>query len=149
MNQLLPNFTLPTCVASCLAVLAFSGAAAQTDTAAPVVVEGQCNYSDSLAPLREQAHVFVECDRLEMRRVEARVEISFAFPARLRSIELRGSFKEQGQFAVSAIRLRSQRDWAEAEGQCEFDPPGSDYPWVKCLVKDGPRFYVVNFEPSD
>ena len=84
-----------------------------------------------------------------MRRVEGRVEISFAFPARLRSIELRGSFKEQGQFAVSAIRLRSQRDWAEAEGQCEFDPPGSDYPWVKCLVKDGPRFYVVNFEPSD
>ncbi len=134
--------------AACLAASAHSGAAAQADVAEPVVVEGRCNYSDRLAPLIEQGHVFVECDRLEMRQVGRQMEITFAFPARLRAIEFRGGFEDQSWFEVSAIRLRSQREWEDAEGQCEFGQPDRNDRTVTCVVRAGPRFFVVNFAPA-
>lgn len=115
----------------------------------PVEIEGRCSYSDTLAPLIEQGHVFVECDRLVMKRIEGGVELTFAHPARLRSIEFRGTFNLPGEFEVREMRLRSRRDRVEAEGTCEFDPPGSDTPEVTCLVKSGARFFVVNFAPAD
>ena len=131
-----------------LAASVHSEAAAQADAAEPVVVEGRCNYSDRLAPLIEQGHVFVQCDRLEKRQVGQQMEITFAFPARLRSLEFRGGFEDQGRFEVSAIRLRSQREWEEAEGQCEFGQPDRNGRMVTCVVRAGPRFFVVNFAPA-
>lgn len=129
---------------ACLAVLAASGVAAQA-VGDPEVIEGQCSYSEDLAPLLEQGHVFVECDRLEIRRGGSEAEIAFTYPSRLRSVEFRGGFTRADRFEISAIRLRSQRDWAEAEGQCEFGPLGRERTKVTCLVKDGPRFLLANF----
>jgi len=130
---------------ACLAGLVATNLAAQTPGTDPEVINGRCTYSDELAPLLEQGHVFVECDRQEIRRAGSLDELAFTHPARLRSIEFRGSFTHADRFDVSAIRLRSQRDWDEAEGQCEFGPLGRERRKVTCLVKDGPRFFFVNF----
>lgn len=129
----------------CLAGLAAAGLAAQTQSNDAEVIEGRCTYSDELAPLLQQGHVFVECDRQEMRRAGPQYELAFTYPARLRSIEFRGAFTQADRFDVSAIRLRSQPDWDDAEGQCEFGPLGRERRKVTCLVKDGPRFFFVNF----
>lgn len=131
-----------------LAICGLSGSAVLAQQAEAVELPGRCNYSDRLAPLIDQAHVFVECDRLEMRRSDGGVDLTFSFPARLREIRFRGSFAETGRYTVSAIWLRSQRDWEEAEGDCEFDPAGSDAPAVVCVVKKGARIFVVNFAPE-
>ena len=144
MNRCLAHFA----IACGLAASGHSLAHAQAGETETVEIEGRCSYSDRLAPLVDQGHIFVECDRLEMRRVDGEVELTFSFPARLREIELRGTFVQTGSYEVAEIRLRSQRDWSEAEGDCEFDPPGSDYPAVVCVVKSGARFYVVNFDPE-
>lgn len=141
----MPAFLTILALFSTLALGGLFDGAAHAQTSEKVEIAGRCNYSDRLAPLRDQAHVFVECDRLEMLRSEGEVELTFSFPARLREIKLRGTFGETGKFAVSAIRLRSQRDWDEAEGECEFDPLGGNNPAVVCVVKSGPRFFVVNF----
>ncbi|WP_252259752.1 hypothetical protein [Erythrobacter aurantius] len=130
---------------ACLAVLAASGVAAQAVGSDPEVIEGRRSYSEDLAPLLEQGHVFVECDRLEIRRGGSEAEIAFTYPSRLRSVEFRGGFTRADRFEISAIRLRSQNEWTEAEGQCEFGPLGRERTKVTCLVKDGPRFFLVNF----
>ena len=130
---------------ACLAVLAASGVAAQAVGSDPEVIEGQCSYSEDLAPLLEQGHVFVECDRLEIRRGGSEAEIAFTYPSRRRSVEFRGGFTRADRFDISAIRLRTQNEWSEAEGQCEFGPLGRERTKVTCLVKDGPRFFLVNF----
>lgn len=130
---------------ACLAMLAPSGVAAQAVGSDPEVIEGQCSYSEDLAPLLERGHVFVECDRLEIRRGGSEAEIAFTYPSRLRSVEFRGGFTRADRFEISAIRLRSQNEWTEAEGQCEFGPLGRERTKVTCLVKDGPRFFLVNF----
>ena len=129
----------------CLAGLTAAGLAAQTPGNDAEVIEGRCTYSEELAPLLEQGHVFVECDRQVIRRAGSEAEIAFTYPSRLRSIEFRGSFARADRFDISAIRLRSQREWAEAEGQCEFGPLGRERAQVTCLVKDGPRFFLVHF----
>lgn len=128
-----------------LAVPAFAGDTGRTSARPPLELEGRCTYSDRLAPLREQNHFFVECDRMETRDLDGQVVFKFAFPARLRSLELRGTYVREGRFKVSAIRLRSQRDWDEAEGHCDLNLSESNDYTVTCLVKDGPRFFVVNF----
>lgn len=134
-----------------VAALAVSGvgtaqpAASQPGTSEPTVVKGFCSYSDQLAPLLEQNHFFAECDRLELRRVGGQVDATFAFPARLQSLELRGTFAKPGQLEISAMRLRSRRDWEEAEGQCDFTPRGEDYATVTCFVRNGPFFFGVSF----
>ena len=145
MNRSLTYFA----IACGIAASGQSLAHAQAGDADTVEIEGRCSYSARLAPLVDQGYIFVECDRLQMRRVDGgQVELSFSFPARLREIELRGTFVQTGSYEVAGIRLRSRRDWTEAEGDCEFDPPGSDYPAVVCVAKSGARFYVVNFEPE-
>ena len=131
-------------ITACIAVLAPSGVAAQAVGGDPEVIEGRCSYSDELAPLLEQGHVFVECDRQVIRRAGSEAKIAFTYPSRLRSIEFRGSFARTDRFEISAIRLRSRNDWGEAEGQCEFGPLGRERAKVTCLVKDGPRFFLVN-----
>lgn len=130
---------------ACLAGLGASGVVAQAVGSDPEVIEGQCSYSEDLAPLLERGHVFVECDRLEIRRGGSEAEIAFTYPSRLRSVEFRGGFTRADRFEISAIRLRSQNEWTEAEGQCEFGPLGRERTKVTCLVKDGPRFFLVNF----
>jgi hypothetical protein len=133
----------------CLAAAGYMPAGAQDMRAKPAVrVDGSCVYPDRLAPLLDQGHVFAECDRMEIRRADSRAELTFSFPARLREIELRGTFVQTGKFEAKAIRLRLQDKWEEAEGDCEFDPPGSDRPAVLCVVRSGPLFYVVNFTPE-
>jgi hypothetical protein len=132
-------------VTACFAGLAAASLGAQTSADNPEVTEGRCTYSEEIAPLLEQGHVFVECDRQEIRRLGSEAEIAFTYPARLRSIEFRGSFAQADRFEVSAIRLRSQREWTDAEGQCEFGPLGRERAKITCLVKDGPRFFLVNF----
>lgn len=128
-----------------LAGLAAAGLAAQTPSNDPEIIEGRCTYSEELAPLLEQGHVFVECDRQVIRRAGSGAEIAFTYPSRLRSIEFSGSFTRADRFDISAIRLRSQDEWAEAQGQCEVGPLGRERAKVTCLVKDGPRFFFVNF----
>lgn len=136
-------------LASGLALTLPHAASAQSNAVVTVdVTQGQCGYSDSLAPLIEQNHVFVECDRMEIRRGQGEAEVKFAFPARLRSVEFRGGFDGAGVFQISAIRLRSQPDWKESEGQCEFVASGSETSQVKCIARDGARFFVVNFVPD-
>ncbi|MHA7821004.1 MAG: hypothetical protein ACX930_15260 [Erythrobacter sp.] len=136
-------------IACFLAGSAHVPAGAQAEHSEPVIIDGGCSYSDRFAPLLEQGHVFLECDRLVMRRSGRQVEVGFTFPARMRSVEFRGAFGEAGGFDVSAIRLRTRRDWEEAEGNCEFDPAGGDRPSAVCVVKSGPRFFVANFVPED
>lgn len=131
-------------MAGCVGIAA--GATAQPHASDAVEFEGRCAYSDRLAPLIEQGHIFAECDRMIMRHGSDQFEIEFAFPARLRSIALRGTFAEPDEFAVSAIQLRSQREWKEAEGRCEFAISSGEYRVVTCVVKSGARFYVTNFE---
>ena len=130
---------------ACLAGLGASGVAAQAVGGDPKVIEARCSYSEDLAPLLEQGHVFVECDRLEIHRGGSEAEIAFKYPSRLRSIEFRGGFTRADRFDISAIRLRTQNEWTEAEGQCEFGPLGRERTKVTCLVKDGPRFLLANF----
>ena len=132
-----------------LLVTGHAAVALQPESAEPVEIPGRCEYSDRLAPLLEQNHVFIECDRLIMRRVAGQSELVFAFPARLRSIEVRGRFEQGGRFSATAVRLRSQREWDEAEGTCEFGQPGNGQGVITCLIKSGARFFVVNFEPED
>lgn len=131
-----------------LAVATVVPVAAQDAAADKAVVEGKCNYSSRLAPLRDQGHIFIECDRLEMERRDGQVDVTFAFPARLYAFELRGRFGATGVYDVKAIRLRSWGDWREAEGKCEFEPAGNNYPAVACLLESGGRHYVVNFGPE-
>ena len=141
-------------IRSILSALALFGAAslvptaAQADGAEPVVIKGNCNYSDQLAPLIEQQHFFAECDRLVIHHDGAQTVLAFSHPSRLRLIEFRAVRDATGRSQVSAVRLRSQRDWEKADGQCEQQMQAEGYPTVTCLVRSGPFFYVTNFVPD-
>lgn len=140
------NKTYPAIALTCLFVApAFAAGQGQTSARPPIMFEGRCTYSDSLAPLSEKTHVFIECDRMVKHDSDGQVEIEFAYPARLRSAKFRGSYVREGKFKVSAIRLRSQNDWEEAEGHCDHNLSQDNVYTVTCLVKKGPRFYVVNY----
>lgn len=132
-------------------VLAAFGVAAPAATAKEperIEVEGACTYAERLAPLIEQQHSFVLCDRFITLRDGDRVELVFSYPSRLQSIEFRGAFVRPDRFEISAFRLRSENRWETARGQCEFASPRREASAIKCLASDGPRFFVVNFDPA-
>ena len=132
-------------------VLAASGLAAPAALAKGperIEVAGSCTYSERLAPLIEQQHSFALCDRFITRRDGERVELVFSYPSRLQAIEFRGAFVRPDRFEISAFRLRGEPEWERAQGQCEFATPRREASAVTCLASDGPRFFVVNFDPA-
>lgn len=132
-------------------VLAASGLAAPAALAKEperIEVAGSCTYSERLAPLIEQQHSFALCDRFITRRDGERVDLVFSYPSRLQEIEFRGAFVRPDRFEISAFRLRGESRWEAARGQCEFASPRREASAIKCLASDGPRFFVVNFDPA-
>lgn len=137
-------------LASCglLAASSLAAPAAMAKEPERIEVEGACTYADRLAPLIELQHSFAICDRFITLRDGERIELAFSYPSRLQSIEFRGAFVRPDRFEISAFRLREMPKWESAKGQCQFASPRREAAAVKCLASDGPRFFVVNFDPA-